>query len=127
MKHGLPRAGAIVDDQAVSLRIQAFFVGDFFCGKKKVADKFPVRLHHAVDLGYMPLGNNEHMHGRLGVRVLERDDCFVLEYDLGWNFFIDNFAENTVRIPDHDFFSSPEQEKLLKKQLRAPVWHAGPV
>jgi hypothetical protein len=58
MKHGLPRAGAIVDDKAVSLRIQAFFVGDFFRGKKKVADKFPVCLHHAVDPGYMSLGNN---------------------------------------------------------------------
>jgi len=127
MKHGLPRPGAVVDDQAVSLRIQAFFVRNFFRGKKKMANEFSVRLRHAVDLGNMSLGNNERMHGCLRVRVLERDDCFVLVDDLGGHFFIDNFAEDTIRIPDHDFFSSPEPEKLLKKQLRAPVWHAGPV
>ena len=107
-KHGLPRAGAIVDDQAVSLRIQAFFVGDFFSVKKR----WPTSSRSASIMlwisGICRLGNNEHMHGRLGVRVLERDDCSVLEYDLAWNFFIDNFAENTVRIPDHDFFSPRE-------------------
>ncbi len=127
MKHGLPRTGSVVDDQAVTSRIQSFFIGDFFRGKKKMADKFAVRFRHAVNLGDMSLWNNERMHGCLWVHVFERDDRLVLKYDLGWDFFIDDLAENTIRIPAHDFLSPVESEKLLKKQLRAPVWHAGPV
>ncbi len=127
MEHRLPCAGTVVDNQAVSFRIQALCFGNFFCSKKKMADKFTVSFRHAVNLGYVPFGNDESMHGRLGVHVFECNDRLVLEHDPGWDFLIDDLAKNTVWIQTHDLFPSSEPEKLLKKQLRAPVWHAGPV
>lgn len=59
MEHGLARAGTIIDDHAVALFIQSFFICDFFCGEEEVANKFPVCLGHAVDLSDVPLGNNQ--------------------------------------------------------------------
>ena len=59
MEDGLSRAGTVIDDQAVSFCIQSFVICDFFCSEEQVADKFPVCLGHAMDLGNVPLGNNE--------------------------------------------------------------------
>ena len=86
-----------------------------------MADELPVRLRHTMDLGKMHLGNNECMHGRLRIHVLESNDCIVLEYYFRRHFFVDDLAENTLRVSVHDSVPFRGLEKLLKKQLRAPV------
>jgi hypothetical protein len=121
VKYGLSCTGAVIDYQAVSFRIQPLFFCDFLSGQEKMADEFTVRLRHTMDLGNMHLGNNECMHGRLRIHVLESNDCIVLEYYFRRHFFFDDLAENTLRVSVHDSVSFRASEKLLKKQLRTPV------
>jgi len=81
MKHGLASPGAIIDDQAIALRIEAFFIGDLLRSKEQLANEHPVSLSHAVNLGNVPLGDNQRVHGRLRVDVLECDDRFILKHN----------------------------------------------
>lgn len=127
VEYGLARPAPVVDDHPVALCVETFFIGDLLGCKKEMADKLTVSFGHAVNFGDMFLGYDEGMDGGLGVRVLEGDHHFVLKDDLGRDFFIDDLAKDAIGVAAHDFFPSPESEKLRKKQLRAPVWQAGPV
>lgn len=82
VEDGLPCPCAVVDYQAVALCVEAFLIGYLLRRKKKMADEFTVGFFHAVDLGNMPLGDHERMHGRLRIGVLESDHRVVLEYNL---------------------------------------------
>lgn len=126
MKYGLSCACAVINDHPVSLRVQALVPRDFFSGQKEMADKVFVGFGHAVDIGNMFFGNDERVDRRLRVHVLEGGHEIVFVNDFGRDFFSDDSAENAARIRAH-FLTSPVFEKLLKKQLRSPVWHAGPV
>ena len=127
MEYGLACPRAVIDDHAVALCIQAFFIGDLLCRKEEVTDEFAVRFGHAVDFRDMPLGNDERMHGSLGIDVLKGDDRVVFEYNFRRDFLLDDLAEDAVRISAHLPSPFSVSEKLLKKQQREPVWQAGPV
>ena len=126
MKYGLPGAGAVIDDHPVSLRVQPLVLSDLFCGQEEVADKVSVGFGHAVNIGNMFFGNDERVDRRLRVNVLEGGHEIVFVNDLGRDLFSDDPAEKAVWILAH-FFPFSFSEKLLKKQLRSPVWQAGPV
>lgn len=126
VKYGLPCASAVIDDHPVSLQVQPLVLGNFFCGQEEMADKVSVDFGHAVNIGNMFFWNDECVDGRLRVHVLEGGHEIIFVNDFGRDFFCDDPAENAARIGAH-FFPSTFSEKLLKKQLRSPVWHAGPV
>ena len=73
------------------------------------------------------LGNNQVVMGRLRVHIAEGADEFVFIDDLRRYFLIQDLTKDAVWISFH--LAPPEgvSEKLLKKQLWAPVWQAGPV
>jgi len=58
VEHRLASPSAIVDDQAVALRVEAFFVGYFLRRKEQMAHKHSVGLGHAMDFGNVPFGNH---------------------------------------------------------------------
>lgn len=126
VKYGLPCACAVIDDHPVSLRVQPPVLSDFFCDQEEMADKISVGFGHAVNIGNMLFWNDESVDGRLRVHVLEGGHEIIFVNDFGRDFFCDDPAENAAWIEAH-FVLSPFSEKLLKKQLRSPVWHAGPV
>ena len=121
MEHGLSGAAAVIDDHAIAVGIETFFLCDFFRGQEKMPDEVLVGRGRAVDLGDVLPGNDEDVDGRLGTDVLEGGHELVLVHDIGRDLSLDDLTEDAVRIADHSFFSSPGPEKPLKKQLRAPV------
>ena len=58
VEHSLASPGAIIDDQAVALRVEAFFIGYLLRRKEQMAHKHSVGLGHAVDLGNVPFGDH---------------------------------------------------------------------
>ena len=126
VEHRLSGAGAVINDHPVSLRVHPFVFCDFFCRKEQMPDKLFIFFGHTVNFGNMLFGNNERMHGGLGIHVFKGGHEIVFVNDFGRDFFCNDLAENAVWILAHYFLSSCS-EKLLKKQLRSPVWHAGPV
>ena len=120
MKYGLSRAGAVIDDHPVSLRVQPFVLGNFFCGQEEMPDEVSVGFGHTVNIGNMLFGNDECMDRRLRVHVLKGGHEIILVNDFGRDFFCDDLTENTPWVGAH-FFLSSFSEKLLKKQLRSPV------
>ena len=81
MEDGLACPRAVVDYQAVAFCVEALLIGDLLRRKEQMADEFTVCFFHTVDLGNMPLGDHERMHGRLGIGVLESDHRIVFEND----------------------------------------------
>ncbi len=81
MKDRLARPCTVIDDEAITFRIEPFVVGDLLRGEKQMAYQFAILLGHAVDLGDMSLGYYERMHGRLRVDILEGDDRRVFKHD----------------------------------------------
>ena len=111
VENGLTCSDAIIDDQAVALRIEAFFIGDLLRSKEQLAYEHPVSLGHAMDFRNVPLRDHQRVHGRLRVDVLERDDRFVLEHNFRRDLFFYNLAEDAIRIGTH-FVLSLAREKL---------------
>lgn len=126
VKYGLPGAGAVVDDHPVSLRVQPPVLSNFSCSQEKMADQVSVGFGHAMNVGNMFFWNDESVDGRLRVHILEGGHEIIFVNDFGRDFFRDDPAENAAWIGAH-LLPPSFSEKLLKKQLRSPVWHADPV
>lgn len=126
VKHGLARVPAVVDNHPVTVLLKPQLRRNGLCHKKEMADKLPVSGGNAVDVSNMFLRYDKDMRRRLRIKILECESKFILMDDLRRNLLVDDLAEYAVRIEIHRV-PPPVVEKLLKKQERAPVWHAGPV
>jgi hypothetical protein len=73
----------------------------------------------------MRFGNDQNVRRCLGIHIFEGDCKIVLMHQLCRYLLCNYFAENAVLFVCHN--KSPLFPKRRKKQLRAPVWHAGPV
>ncbi len=120
MEHGLTRAGAIIDNQTVSFCVQPLVFSDLFCRPEEMSHESLVGFGHAVYFGEVFFRDDEKMHGRLGIDVLEGRDQVVFENDRRGDRSFDDPAEEAVCVPVHSF-PPVVPEKLRKKQLRAPV------
>ncbi len=89
-----------------------------------MSDQFLVGNGHTVNLWYMFLGYDQDVGRSLRINVVKGNGEVVFMDGPGGNLFRDDSAENAVPVV-HGCPSGPE--KLLKKQVRDPVWHAGPV
>ena len=126
MEHGLSCTGTVIDDHAIPAGIQSFCQCDGLRDEKKVADEVLVRLSHAVNIGNMSFRNDQGVDRRLRIHIFERQGELIFIHDFCRYRFIDDPAKNAIGVVAHGL-ASRGSAKLLKKQLRAPVWHAGPV
>ncbi len=121
MENGLACPASVVDHHSVALSIKASVFCNFSCGKEEVTDKLSVVFGHALNIGNVLFGDDKRVDGSLGVDVFKGGNRIILVDDFRRDFFFDDFAEDAVRIATHAYSPSGLPEKLLKKQLRAPV------
>jgi hypothetical protein len=126
MENGLTCIMTVINDHAVAALLKTLLRSKAFCNKEQMSDKFPLRKGDAVNAGDMLFRDKERMDRRLGIDVFKSEGKLVFINDLRRNFSFDDFAENTVWVQRHRF-PQVSAEKLRKKQLRCPVWQAGPV
>ncbi len=81
MKHRLAGALPVIDYHPVALSIESFVLSNFSRGEEQMPDEFPIRFGHAVDVGNMLFGNDERVHRRLGIDILERGNGIILVDD----------------------------------------------
>ncbi len=126
VKYCLPGITTVVDHHPIAVLIETLFFGNRLCNQEQMSYILPVPFLHTMNIGHVSLGHNKDMDRRLRVDVLERDGSRIFIDDLSGNTFLDDLAEEAAFREAHDH-RSPFSEKLLKKQLLAPVWQAGPV
>jgi hypothetical protein len=120
MKNGLTGVPAIVDDHAIAGLIKAFLLRKCLRHKEQVSNQLPVILPDAVNIGEVFFRHDEDMDRRLRIEVLEGNSKLILVDHFRGDLLFDDPAEDAVLIKSHAYpFRSPE--KLLKKQLLAPV------
>ncbi len=121
MKHGLACPAPVIDYHPVPFFIKVFVFCNFSCGKEKVPNKLSVGVGHALNIGNVLFGNDQRVDRRLGIDIFEGGNGVILVNDFRRGLFFDDPAEDAVRIAAHAFSPSGLPEKLLKKQLLAPV------
>lgn len=120
VKYRLAGVTAVVDDHAISGPIKAPLLAKRLRDKEQVSDQFTVLLFDAVDICDVLLRHDKDVGRRLGIEVLKGDCEFILMDHLRGDLLFDDPAEDAVLVVSHGYpFCSPE--KLLKKQLLAPV------
>jgi hypothetical protein len=96
MIHRLTAVGAGVHDEAKAAGIlRADHCGSFHQSRDFVGRPFERVLR---DIRYVPLRQNEQVHRRLRVHVLDRDYAVLAMHDLRGYFACDDLAENAVVI-----------------------------
>ena len=126
MKDCLSRIAAIIDDHAVTARIEPPFFSKRLRDIEKMPDTLSVFLRNTVNIPNVLFRYNQDMSRCLWINILEGDGLLIFEDNLCRNVLFDDLAENAIGIAIH--FEYPYSfAKLLKKQLLSPVWHAGPV
>ncbi len=126
VKDRLSGITAVVDDETVAFFFQTFIPCDRLSDQKKTSNVYRIFVFHAMDIVKVILGDDQDMDGRLRIDVLECNGCRILKYDGGGDLLLDDPAKKTA-LGICLVHLSPIFEKLLKKQLRDPVWQAGPV
>ncbi len=61
-------------------------------------NKIFIGFCHAMNLGNMFLRNYEEMDGRLWVHIFKGGHEMVFIHGFRWDLFLDDFAENAVRL-----------------------------
>ncbi len=89
-----------------------------------MSDQFLVGNGHTVNLWYMFLRHDQDVGRSLRINIVKSNGEVVFMDGPGGYLLCDDSAKNAVLVV-HRFPSG--SEKLLKKQVRDPVWHAGPV
>src|SRR5512135_191977 len=125
VEYGLPGIPTVIDHHTVPVPVQRPLFSDRLSYKKEMPYSFLVALLHTVNVSKVLLRNDKDMDRRLRIDVLKGKARLVLVDDLRRDLPSDDLAEEAIRTAAHH--GSLFSEKLLKKQLRAPVWQAGPV
>lgn len=94
---GLAAVRAGVDDEPVAT-FEVLGAGDLAGGGEQIAEQGGVFGQGVGVGGDVTFGNDEHVHGRLGVDVGEGDGMGILMQARDRDFPGDNFAEETVRL-----------------------------
>ena len=97
MENGLSRAGADVEDGAVSL-LDVALASDVRGGKVAAPDYFRLRGLRLLQSGKMLLGNDQNMCWGLRIHVLEGEDVFIFVNLVGGNFAPKDATEEAIRI-----------------------------
>ena len=95
MVDGLAAVGAGVEDEAVAVG-ELFLAGDFGGGGEEVAEDLAM-LRRGVRVGDdVALGDEQKVHGRLGIDVGEAEGVFVLVDASDGDLIADDLAEEAV-------------------------------
>jgi hypothetical protein len=97
VEDGLSRAGADVEDSAVSV-FDVALAGDLSGHKMAAPDNFRVARLSFFQSHNMFLGNDEHVRRRLRMDILERENVIVFINLLRWSLAANNAAEKAVGI-----------------------------
>lgn len=109
MRHGFARVGAVVDHEPEAFG-ETEFLGDVSGDDEEVPQNRLVGGVGGGDAWDQLFRHDEEMHRRLWVDVVEDDAVFVLVFDPGRDFTIDDAFENGLR---HDVQMN---RKLARKQ-----------
>lgn len=95
VRDGFAGVGAAVDDEA-----EAIGEAEFFCdgagGHDEMTEDRLIGGGGIADPGDQLLRNDQQVHGRLGLDVMDDDAAFVLVLDAGGNFAVDDFLEKSL-------------------------------
>lgn len=106
MKDGLPGIAAVIDDQSVAAFIKPAFFPERLCDKEQMPNKLPIDLFNTMDIPDMIFWHDQDMRWRLRIDVLECDGVVIFMDQFGGNLFLDDLAEDAVRIVNHVTSSS---------------------
>ena len=95
VEDGLSRAGADVEDGAVSV-FDVALAGDLGCSEMATADDFRIDCLGFLQSREMFLRNDQHMRGSLRMYVFEGKDMLVFMNLLGRNFSTNDAAEEAA-------------------------------
>lgn len=92
MRHRFARVRAVVDDEAEAL-LQVEFLGHLSGDQQEVPEDSLIRGGRFADPWYHLFGDDEQMHRRLGLDVVQNDAVFVFMLQAGRDFARDDFFE----------------------------------
>jgi len=92
VKYALPGRRAIVDDDAKGIA-DTELVRHLAGGEHQVPEQNLIPRTGAREHPDFPLGDHEHVSGRLGIDISNRQAMLVLVDDVGRQFAPDNFAK----------------------------------
>ena len=96
VRHALLPILAAVDDNAITGLVHLQLFDELADHAVCVADDGFVLLCQLVDADDVFLRHHEHMHGRLRLDVVERDNNLVLIHFAGGDFSCDDFTKDAV-------------------------------
>ena len=91
--HGLAGVSAVVDDQSKTVR-ELQFPGDLSGDQQQVAEDGLIVGARLADSGNHLLRNDQQVHGRLRLNVVQDDAVLVLMLDSRGDVAVDDFLED---------------------------------
>jgi len=96
MKHTLTTMRAGVDDETVPGDSNPLLSCDLVPRQQQSPEESDIRILQVCDGDHVFSGNDERMHRRLRIRIVERYDHLVLVYQFRRNGPRDDFAKDTL-------------------------------
>ena len=103
VKHRLPAVIVGVDHHSIPALVDLQFFSDFRGGHKEMAEDFFVGWSNICKRADLFFRNNHDVNRSLRMDIAKCQADFVFKDDVGWNFAIDDFAEDRRHVLLHEF------------------------